>query len=675
MGSKLFREHEIKELVLSEGWALSLLDWTKRAELALKLLEKLKVVEEKMVHRLEVYNYPETRMLAVAQLSGGINKSDVPLGSVEINEHMTLSDLRSVIAHELDRDIIPKAYRFMYKANPCAARQEGFRKAWETLPKVTLLARLPRQGEIKTEEKDAANVKKDQRYKLLRSQRRLNKKLVPVPIFTLVRVQEDSPNVNALHDIREWIQPGDVIRIGHINARDYIVPQMDEISFEMRPPKAFLIEPSFDMINEEDAPFQGNTPLMNHETLRPLTANSDKKKSVAFSNIDSVESPKSSARSVNEGQHTSEDSNLNHHKTEGDLSPNLLNNETLQDIMPSAERQNESLNENFTIEDLEAKAHAKAATKKVAGNVWADMWIWKCIPRSEDARPKWRQMYDDGLVPYVFEYQNRVDGPKYFRVQVQWRLMESLCRDSRCPDLSFYRQRVDEMAIITLDHYTQLVFNQICNWYPQMIEFIDINKFIKLMKDIKLFPDMKRPARMNQLEQVFQKEVKTFGLAERYATYAGFCRVLQHVALIKFPYGRNIHGSSNNDDASSMHSSKQERGKPSNNRVSLSSLKKNEDDVSVSSKGTVLGKVQAPARRSRSASGNRSRSPSNRGKGAKRSRSPRRNRPTVSNADQNIELDPAHASAAYGKLVTDYLMLVPEWSSLVWAEAKLVHFK
>ena len=126
-------EHEISALAYEEAWPLKLLDHGNRTHLAFRMLEKMKVVTDKDGNsRLELYTFPESRLLFVYQQNVP-GKPDIPLGSIEINDHQTLADLRVMIKHELDRDLVPRLYRFTYKGGPCAVRQEPFRRAWEVL--------------------------------------------------------------------------------------------------------------------------------------------------------------------------------------------------------------------------------------------------------------------------------------------------------------------------------------------------------------------------------------------------------------------------------------------------------------------------------------------------------------------------------------------------------------
>ncbi|NDH68443.1 MAG: SDR family oxidoreductase [Gammaproteobacteria bacterium] len=62
------------------------------------------------------------------------------------------------------------------------------------------------------------------------------------------------------------------------------------------------------------------------------------------------------------------------------------------------------------------------------------------------------------------------------------------------------------------------------------------SKFLKTLREMKVFPDIKKPARISQLDLLFQKEVMSDnGIADKYVNYVGFCRLLQDVALIRYP--------------------------------------------------------------------------------------------------------------------------------------------
>jgi len=261
VGSKLFEDSEITEMVYAEGWPLSLLAPAERAHLGYRILERLKVIHENDIHRLEALSYPETRILQVWQ-QGEKYKPDFLIGGVEINNHHTLTDLRTIIRFELERDLVPKQYRFIYKGAPCAVRQEAFRKPWDCYPKIFIVPRQLQQKkddaldplaaaeEKKRNDALAAKAKRD-KNKLEKGSRRVAQKLVPVPIFTLAQVQENFNEVYLYHDSRDLLIPGDVIRIGDVRGRDYIISMRNMVDANTFP-KTVVIEPVFDMMGETD---------------------------------------------------------------------------------------------------------------------------------------------------------------------------------------------------------------------------------------------------------------------------------------------------------------------------------------------------------------------------------------------------------------------------------------
>lgn len=272
VGSKLFEDSEITEMVYAEGWPLSLLAPAERAHLGYRILERLKVINENDIHRLEAVSYPETRILQVWQ-QGEKYKPDFLIGGVEINNHHTLTDLRTIVRFELERDLVPKQYRFIYKGAPCAVRQEAFRKPWDCYPKIFIVPRQLQQKkdddplavaeEKKRNDALAAKAKRD-KNKLEKGSRRVAQKLVPVPIFTLAQVQEGFNEVYLYHDSRDLLMPGDVIRIGDVRGRDYIISMRNMVDANTYP-KTVVIEPFFDMMGETDfeMPICSNMPYEN----------------------------------------------------------------------------------------------------------------------------------------------------------------------------------------------------------------------------------------------------------------------------------------------------------------------------------------------------------------------------------------------------------------------------
>lgn len=104
-------------------------------------------------------------------------------------------------------------------------------------------------------------------------------------------------------------------------------------------------------------------------------------------------------------------------------------------------------NQSNSIIDGGGSIHLKELLKKSKKNMpanqsYVDCWLWKCIPYSEDKRPKWRQLYDDGLVDYTYEFKKSLEYFTYFKIKAMYSQLEILCTDARCPSLSLYHQRV-----------------------------------------------------------------------------------------------------------------------------------------------------------------------------------------------------------------------------------------
>jgi len=154
VGPKRLLEREIIDTVMAEGWPSSVLQLPNRAKLSRSLLEQLKIIEIQGGHRLELLTFPETRLMQIyipADFEKGY-KEDVPLGVVEINNFMTLYDLRVVIKYELDKKVRrlgargrlprvracvrspPPALSFAPRARWCRARSASCTRARRARP-------------------------------------------------------------------------------------------------------------------------------------------------------------------------------------------------------------------------------------------------------------------------------------------------------------------------------------------------------------------------------------------------------------------------------------------------------------------------------------------------------------------------------------------------------------
>lgn len=133
--SKLLTEREMHEIALMEGWDLTtIFRPISRASLASHIIDKLKVVtsDNKSKATLEHQAYAETRMLSIV-LRKRATSAESPVGIIEITQHMTLNDLRTIIKYEIDTEKLPKLFCFVYRGFPCSIKQEAFRRPWVSL--------------------------------------------------------------------------------------------------------------------------------------------------------------------------------------------------------------------------------------------------------------------------------------------------------------------------------------------------------------------------------------------------------------------------------------------------------------------------------------------------------------------------------------------------------------
>lgn len=669
VGQKVMSAEDQREMIFTEGWPLTLLGYGQRTQLAFRVLEKLKVVQENGLHRLEPYNFPESRMLGIAQ-QGANGRADIPLGVVEISDHFTLGDLRTIIRHELDKEVVPRLYRFLYKGGPCAVRQEPFRRAWECLPVCVLIPRVNKPDAnskaLEMAEKNkaemAATLQKNI-VKLAKNQRRAPGKLVPVPVHTLARLQEDSGEVFLLHDHRTLLTAGDVVRFGNVLGRDYIIGLRSK-ALQNSAPKTIQIDPVYDLLSEEDfdAPTAGRSITVgampvHKKTGQALLAPYTQWPFRGF-RYDVPESRKPFDLSG------TLDGTLKLKKGR-----KMTTEKTVGKLEGAGGEQNAGDEEEAAL--VRAGAPVPKGGVPEPGNVWTDVWVWKCIPAEEDTRPPWRIAFDDGLVRYDYAYADNESFAQFFRVKASMRLMEIFVTDVRCPDMSLYSQRVAEMESFQVDFYTKLAFKMVTEWHPQYKRGVEQSKFLKMLREMKVFPDIKKPARISQLDLLFQKEVMSDnGIADKYVNYVGFCRLLQDVALIRFPppvanqaiENGSVDGRSKGGDGGSVASSVTGGSGPGQDnkkgRAGAASDKK---------RGTS---PLAIARDSSNASVGSKGSKGSRSAATDSSHQAREVAAALSNNAQAL-VDPEHAAFAYRKCCVDHVMGVPEWSAAAWAEAKL----
>ena len=680
VGSKLFSEQELVDIVLGEGWPLNTLEASSRLSLAYRIVDRLKVVRENATDRLEFYNFPERRMLEIV-VSTGNNRPQQPIGNIEINDHITLNDLRTLLTHELDKEVLPRLYRFHYKNGPCAVRQEAFRRAWDLLPKCVLLPRSNKDDDEKKKkektkkegielDKDGKVIPKKVPLELKIGSRRVNNKLVPIPIMTLGRIEEDTGNLFILHDARNHIVVGDVVRVGNIMGRDYIVGSRSK-KMQEEYPNLFRLEPVFSMMMEDafDLPTQSNMPapkksVLTKEMRKWFPPSRDK-----FSDLDyyqmafdargkviKADQNKPSWQSMNELAVPPPAAITGVNAIPTDAIGTTSGGELGPELTSSMDGTSNPQSRNDLDEVRKAEERSKEAATKKKTIIWKDVWLWKCIPKEEDERPNWRKEYDNGEVEYKLEYQFTEEGKMeegivFFRYFCPYRIMEVLCIDSRLPELTCHHQRINEMTAFDVDYYTKMAYNEMINWFPQFTQGIDMNKWLKMLDKIRVFPDMKKPSRMGQCEQIFVRETRgEYGIAEKYVTYEGVCRALQDIALIRFPPIIVDSATEDGDDLSSV----------------VASTERTDDDMSsiasMSSTPSIASTKSGKGKKVKGKKGEESKS--------KKQKDKEKNAAAMAELTTRPVVDPVQAAVAYRKLIINFLMNIPDWAEIVWRDAK-----
>lgn len=170
---------------------------------------------------------------------------------------------------------MPRSYQFFYKGSTCAYRQEGMRRAWELLPKCALIERKANVEENKVKSEAVSEAQSQRMEAATKSleagaTRRVSNKLVAVPLLTLARLQEDTGLVHLLHKASDFIVAGDILKLGNVKGRDYIVAIMDAKT-QKAYPNMCIIEPVFSMLSELDfdRPTAGNIPWPKPAALDP----------------------------------------------------------------------------------------------------------------------------------------------------------------------------------------------------------------------------------------------------------------------------------------------------------------------------------------------------------------------------------------------------------------------
>lgn len=650
----MLTEEEISDTVYTEGWSLKLLDLNERKRLAMLLLDKLKIVDVETEARLELYNFPETKMLHIAVYEG--REPDIELGSVEINYHSTLSDVRILIKHELDLNDVPSQFRFLYKATLCSVKQEPFRRAWDCWPKCFIVSKqiATQDMGMETEDINQKRLKLKQKKDretieiplLPNGQRRVLGRWTPIAVPTLCHVIEGSKEVNLLHLAKDLFQPGDIIRIGNILGRDFIVMKsLDDYNEDN--PKTIRIEPEYNLSKETDfsIPMQGNF----YFPLKGAGKYYDPVMEYSYQILKNYKELGFEYQFALPPKLLDDDIEVN----SADQGTMMITVTSDADNMVGTSTQFDPTIGGGKIMMVSNKVggdHKSKKKLKAMKEGYFDCWIWKCIPSADDTRPKWLQMYENGEVPYTYDFKDSNLFEKHFRIKAYHSYLEVLCTDSRSPQLSLHAQRVYDMQLIPIECYTELIFDKITDWLPVYKKGIERTKFIKIMKEVAAFPDIKRPTRVSQLELCYQKLLKSgeYSIVSKYITYSGFCQLIKEVALIRYPPPR-VKVSTGIDDNSSI-----------DGGSSITSIESFDSNGSTHTKNNN--------------SPNKSKNEKTSIFSSKRSKHRRKDENKDDDTTDSL-VDPIYALQSYTKFILEYLMLYPEWYHVIWQQAKIMAMK
>jgi len=141
---RLITEIEAEKMIsdLPESRIIFLLQPSNRRELCSILSTKLKMIKIGGVFRLETNLHRERSLLTISVDS---NHRDDVIGAVDVDDQMSLADVRRLLYKEMDEDDIPTSWRFLYKNAPCSKSQEKDRLATDILPICVILTKKRRR--------------------------------------------------------------------------------------------------------------------------------------------------------------------------------------------------------------------------------------------------------------------------------------------------------------------------------------------------------------------------------------------------------------------------------------------------------------------------------------------------------------------------------------------------
>jgi hypothetical protein len=465
-----------------------------------------------------------------------------------------------------------------------------------------------------------------------------------------------------MHDGKGLIMAGDVLRIGDIHGRDYVVAIRSR-ALQNSFPKTVRIQPEFNMKLEVDFEKPITTAMPYPEGKAGFFRGRRVFQSVGALGF-KFDLPA-------EGDDETVGSLVLRAATGGNGSVSSRVNNPAATTNTAAKSRGRLEIDAAELDDTLGANTVLQNKVEELGKIWTEVWLWKCIPPNDDTRPKWRKMYDSGQVKYAYIYQDSYESVTHFRVKAPFSYLEILCTDCRCPDMTMFAQRVDEMYHLTNEYFIELAFQSMCEWYPQFKKGIDSTKFVKWVRDAKIFPDIKEPSRLNQVDMMFMKEVKgEHGLVDKYVTFAGFLSLLTKLAMARYPPslfantrdGDSLHGASgaggaeefaslNADDLRSV-------GESSIGNSSIGSNDHNHDTTS-NSHGGKHKKARMMNVRSV----------------AHQKEMKKKAEPEKPKVVEDVTDDPEYLDMVLRKFVNEFVTGYPAWTEVAWNQCKLVVMK
>ncbi|KAJ8599289.1 hypothetical protein CTAYLR_006783 [Chrysophaeum taylorii] len=541
--TKVVTEADARLLVASEHPEHKpLLLWARnRHELARYLAAKLKLVElrAKTSDQPGSSSVPQPRYLLETTLvreshlvSIGVDGSGrrALIGSLTIDDGTTLEQLRRLIALELDDEDVPSHYRFLYQRAPCARRQEPYRLAINCRPVVVLLTRKhPAMhataawsgDEQPQQQQPGGDEGREEDEKLKRKKKKKKKKNVVEP--TKAKRRSERPTFRRRRLFSK-------IRDAFVRTSTRVLPTGPLGSDEAAPPRSLpqLVDPETPSTLQTVAVplgttakvVQGSNVVEFDDDVGQLGVfDSDVLRIGNRLGADWSLADVSCAQGKTVALTTAYDHELatttttttTTHKCTDVFPPDL----------PRSQTQHKKKTPDFDPDTLiladpqdpgaaEREIQKPAAVDIPLGARFAELTVYKLVPKALDMRPGWRVEFDNGGVEYhPGDFAESRESAVNFRVPLRYATLERLARDAgSLAAQQTHMQRVHFFEAVSVDRLIDEIFRLLCSWYPQSEE-VDGAKWAKFARDNDLVPDVSNPVRAAQVDIAFKRQLAT----------------------------------------------------------------------------------------------------------------------------------------------------------------------